>query len=85
VAGGTILTANSIAMAPAPVVTGNATPQITWSTVVGEKYQVQVSTDLVNWTVLTSIVVTGPNSTFTDPTPYTDQLQRFYRILQVPQ
>lgn len=86
VEGGTILvSADPITINAAPVITESNTPQIQWSTVAGEKYQVEVSSDLVNWTVLTNIVVTGPNSTFTDPTPYTDNQQRFYRIRQVPQ
>ncbi len=69
----------------APVITEQSTPQINWSAVVGEKYQVDVSTDLKSWTVLTSVVVGSPNATFTDPTPYTSSVQRFYRIRQVPQ
>jgi hypothetical protein len=87
VAGGTILiSADPIKLDAAPVLsTGDGTPQIQFSTVAGEKYQVEVSSDLFNWTVLTNLVVSGPNSTFTDPTPYTDNQQRFYRIRQVPQ
>ena len=56
-----------------------------FGTVIGEKYVVEVSTNLFNWSVLTNIVVSGPNSKFVDPSPYTDNLLRFYRIQQVPQ
>jgi len=52
---------------------------------VGEKYQVEVSTDLKSWTVLATIVADSPNTTYTDPTPYVSEVQRFYRIRQVPQ
>ena len=47
--------------------------------------QIYHSTDLVNWTPLTDIVVDGATATFTDPTPYNSPALRFYRIRQLPQ
>jgi large repetitive protein len=86
VEGGTILLSpEAITLAATPVVFSGDSPQIQWTTVAGEKYQVEVSTDLSAWTVLSNVIVSGPNSTFTDPTPYADNQQRFYRIRQVPQ
>jgi len=86
VAGGAMLVSTEGIMVETPVFTpGDDMPEFSWSAVAGEKYQVEVSTDLVNWTTLTNIVVTGATATFTDPTPYTDTALRFYRIRQLPQ
>lgn len=86
VSGGAILvSAEGITVAPPAINSGSGTPEFSWTAVQGEKYQVEVTTDLINWTPLTNIVVDGTTATFTDPTPYGDSLQRFYRILQVPQ
>lgn len=86
VSGGAILVSTEGIMVETPTFnTGNGTPEFSWTTVQGEQYQVEVSTDLINWTPLTSVVVNGTTATFTDPTPYTDSLQRFYRIRQLPQ
>jgi len=57
--------------------------QFTWYSVQGEKYVIETSTDLVNWTLLDTIVAYGSYFTYPDPTagtlPYV-----FYRIRQVP-
>jgi hypothetical protein len=58
---------------------------LTWPTVAGETYEVEYSTDLVNWIVIPPpIVATGPSISFTDPTPILSQPLRFYRIVQIP-
>ncbi len=85
VGGSLLVSSNPLKVSGAPVITEQATPQLNWGAVVGEKYQVEVSTDLKSWTVLTTIVVDGPNAAFTDPTSYLSSVQRFYRIRQVPQ
>jgi hypothetical protein len=86
VAGGAMLVSTEGIKVDAPIFTpSDVTPEFSWTAVAGEKYQVEVSTDLVNWTPLTNIVVSGATATFTDPTPYTDTSVRFYRIRQLPQ
>ena len=59
-------------------------PTLTWATVTGEQYEIEVSTDLINWTVLVTITASGPLTSFTDPTPLTGVPGRFYRIVQIP-
>ncbi len=86
VAGGAMLVSTEGIKVEAPVFTpSDVTPEFSWTAVQGEKYQVEVSTNLTTWTPLTNIVVTGTTATFTDPTPYTDSALRFYRIRQMPQ
>ena len=84
--GGSVLTSTEGIKVAAPALSSNAvSPQFSWTAVTGEKYQVEVSTNLTDWSPLTTIVVDGPSASFTDPTPYTDSQLRFYRIRQVPQ
>ena len=57
-------------------------PTLTWPSVLGEKYQIQVSSNLVTWTNLGSpVVASGPTMTFTDPAPMSGT--RYYRLVQV--
>ena len=51
----------------------------------GEKYVIEVSDDLISWTVLTEITISDSTASVVDPTPYIQQTKRFYRIRQVPQ
>jgi hypothetical protein len=68
-----------------PPTPGSGTgPVLTWTSVLGETYQVQVSTDLITWIVLATISGTGETTIFIDPTPITGVPQQFYRIVQVP-
>jgi hypothetical protein len=57
--------------------------QFEWYSVLGEKYVIEISDDLVNWTLLDTIVAYTSPMTYTDPAggilPYL-----FYRIRQVP-
>ena len=57
--------------------------QFTWYSVLGEKYVIETSEDLVDWTLLDTIVADSSYITYTDPAggtlPYL-----FYRIRQVP-
>jgi subtilisin-like proprotein convertase family protein len=58
--------------------------QLTWNAVDGERYQILVSTNLINWSVLTNIVGAGNRVIFIDPAPVAGIPMRFYRINQVP-
>jgi hypothetical protein len=60
-----------------------AGPTLSWPTVPGENYEVEVSTNLVTWTVLATVTAAGPTTAYTDPNPLTG-FPRFYRIIQVP-
>ena len=53
--------------------------QITVNATVDQNYPIQVSTDLVNWTVLTSVTVSGGVGQFTDSTA--GGSHRFYRAV----
>jgi hypothetical protein len=69
----------AIGLAPPPEVG----LQFTWYSVLGEKYVIETSDDLVNWTLLDTIVAYSNFITYTDSAggtlPYL-----FYRIRQVP-
>jgi hypothetical protein len=57
--------------------------QFTWYAVLGEKYVIETSDDLVNWTLLYTIVADSSSITYTDPTGGLLSYL-FYRIRQVP-
>jgi hypothetical protein len=69
----------TISVTPGPSIT------LSWNTLVGDKYEVDSSPDMVNWTALTvpPITATGTTTSFTDPTPIGPG-QRFYRVVQLP-
>ena len=60
-------------------------PTISFGAVRGEKYVIEVSDDLLRWTVLTEFIVTDSSASYVDPTPFLDNSSRFYRIRQTPQ
>jgi subtilisin-like proprotein convertase family protein len=73
----------SVGFTPPPF--GSSTgPTLTWPAVDGETYQVQVSTDLVTWTVQATVVATGNTVSYQDFNPITGVPMLFYRIVQVP-
>ncbi len=57
--------------------------QFEWNSVEGETYEVRTSTDLINWTVRTTIVATGSRTSYVDLVGPVDPLL-FYQIRQVP-
>ncbi|MDB6109487.1 MAG: Peptidase and in kexin sedolisin [Pedosphaera sp.] len=68
-----------------PPAGGTNGPTLTWPGVAGESYEIQSSTDLVSWTVLSTIIsAPGSTITFTDPNPITGFPYLFYRIVQIP-
>jgi hypothetical protein len=74
---------------PEPVVVlpgggGTNGPTLSWPTVEGELYEVQVSSDLVTWVTVATITGTGGVVSWTDLTPIAGQPARYYRIIQIP-
>ena len=83
--GGSILVSGEpLKVEAAPIVSATSSPTLNFGTVRGEKYVVEVSDDLLNWTNLTEIVVSDSSTSVVDPTPFLDNSKRFYRIRQVP-
>lgn len=81
--------AGGVAVVPAPVFLPNPTVtptgfQVTATTVVGRMYEFQVSTDLITWTMISTTTATSTLTTFTDNTPPSTQVARFYRLLLLP-
>ncbi|HVY70289.1 MAG TPA: hypothetical protein VHH73_10200, partial [Verrucomicrobiae bacterium] len=54
---------------------------LSFPSVSGKTYVLQVSTDLVNWTFLANLAAAGPLTTYTDHVTASTKL-RFYRIVQ---
>ena len=75
---------NGVKLSVDPVTVDGMNAQFSWSTVPGEKYVVEVSNDLTNWTVWTCVVASSAVLTITDSIPYTSTTPRFYRIRQIP-
>jgi hypothetical protein len=61
-------------------------PTLTWTTVPGEKYVIQTSTNLLSavWTPIVTNTASGSTTIFVDPTPIAGIPLLFYRIVQVP-
>lgn len=78
-----------VAVAPAPAFSGGTVSggalTLNWSSIPGQKYRVQYSTNLTggNWTDLSpDITASGATSSLTDPS--LSGAQRFYRVLVLP-
>jgi len=84
--GGTMLISGEpIKVGTAPIVSATENPSINFAGVQGEKYVIEVSDDLISWTVLTEITISDSSASVVDPTPYLQQTRRFYRIRQIAQ
>jgi hypothetical protein len=83
--GSMLVSGEPIEVGTAPIIAATENPTINFAGVQGEKYVVEVSDDLLSWTVLTEITISDSSASVVDPTPYLQQTQRFYRIRQVPQ
>jgi hypothetical protein len=59
-------------------------PPLRWNSVDGERYQIQVSSNLFVWSVFTTITASGKSQIFVDPNPVIGVPARFYRVIQVP-
>ncbi len=54
--------------------------QVTWPSVMGQAYQVEYSSDLFQWFVLSNLVATAGSASVIDPTPIPGVPKRFYRL-----
>jgi subtilisin-like proprotein convertase family protein len=52
-----------------------------WSTVAGTSYQIQVSTNLSSWSVVTNITAQSTTAGYTDAVPVISQKSRYFRIV----
>jgi hypothetical protein len=72
-----------------PLIVGASTSSPTngftmfWSAVPGQTYQVQVSTNLTQWSAVTNVTAISTTASYTDPAPMSSQTSRFFR-LQAP-
>jgi hypothetical protein len=56
---------------------------MTWNSVPGQTYQVDVSTNLTQWSAVTNVTAIATTASYTDPAPMSSQTSRFFR-LQAP-
>lgn len=63
---------------------GSGNPVLTWQSVDGESYVIQISFDLVTWSNLSTNFGTGSLTSFSDPISFTTQPFQFFRIKQIP-
>jgi hypothetical protein len=54
---------------------------MSWNAVPGQTYQVQVSTDLVNWSVAGNVTAQSSTATYNDTVPVMSQTTRFFRLM----
>jgi hypothetical protein len=54
--------------------------QLSWPSVIGQPYQVEYSSDLVRWFVLSNVTATGTSTSVIDPTPISGVAMRSYRL-----
>ncbi len=52
-----------------------------WAATPGQTYQIEVSTNLLNWAVVTNITTQSTIGSYTDPTPVQSQRARFFRLV----
>ena len=56
--------------------------QFAWNSIRGERYRIEVSPDLMQWTELTTVTATGPQTQFDGPA--LGAQNQFFRIIQIP-
>lgn len=54
--------------------------QLTWPTIIGQRYQVEYSSDLFQWFVLSNFIASATSASALDPTPIVGVPKRFYRL-----
>jgi hypothetical protein len=78
IASGAILNPPAITSANISSPTGGVS--FSWIATPGESYTVEISTDLINWTVASNIVAQSSTGSYTDSVPANTQTARFYRL-----
>lgn len=65
------------------VLDSDSSVTLTWRSVAGTNYDVEVSTDLINWQVVGSLIpAVGVETSFTESPIPTGSLRRFYRVVE---
>jgi hypothetical protein len=54
---------------------------LSWAATQGQTYEIDVSTNLLNWAFVTNITAQSATGSYTDPTPVAGPPARFYRVL----
>ena len=62
----------------------NGKLHLQWNTVAGQRYEVQTSTNLVNWTTVETITASSETAFYTSPNPVTASPHLFYRVRRLP-
>ena len=65
----------------ANIVSPNSGFSMYWSAIPGTSYQVQVSTNLIDWSVSTNIIAQSSVASYTDSVPVISQSSRYFRIV----
>jgi len=65
-------------------VSANGGFTLTWNSTPGDVYEIDVSTNLVDWMQAAQVTATNTVSSYTDSTPITNQPARYYRLDLVP-
>ena len=59
--------------------------QLTLNGAASNSYGIEASTDLANWTLLTTVTLSGEVGLVNDLVPFASQPHRFYRAIVLPQ
>jgi hypothetical protein len=54
-----------------------------WAAAAGQKYQIYASSNLLTWSLVTTVTAQSTTASYTDPTPAQTQNARFYRVQSV--
>jgi subtilisin-like proprotein convertase family protein len=54
---------------------------MSWAATSNQTYEIDVSTNLINWAFVTNVTTPSTTGSYTDPTPVASQHARFYRVL----
>jgi hypothetical protein len=63
-----------------PLVAAGSGASVNWNSIPGDRYEIQVSSDLAAWLPYATNTAVGTSTTFVDPTPPGGLMNRFYRV-----